>query len=101
MTKDLERESKHLLPCKPEWYEIEVEGQIHPNWFNWLDGWSITPQPGGNTFLRGPLADQPALHGLFARIRDLNLKILSLKKFEDAQSVGTYNVGSKNDDENH
>lgn len=65
---------------KPDWYEVQVEGQINPSWFSWLEGWEITPLSDGNTLLAGPVIDQPALHGLFARLRDLNIKILSLKK---------------------
>ena len=64
----------------PDLYEVEVEGQFNPAWFDWLDGWEITLLPDGNTLLSGWIRDQPALHGLFARIRDLNLKIISLKK---------------------
>jgi hypothetical protein len=63
-----------------DWYEIEVEGQFNPGWFDWIEGWEITPLPGGNTLLSGRIIDQPALHGIFARIRDLNLKIISLNK---------------------
>ncbi len=63
-----------------DWYEIQVEGHINPSWFSCLDGWEITALPDGNTLLAGPVVDQPALHGLFARIRDLNLKIISLHR---------------------
>jgi len=62
-----------------DWYEVEVEGQFSSSWFNWLEGWKITPLPSGNTLLYGQVIDQPALHGLFARIRDMNIKIISLK----------------------
>jgi hypothetical protein len=79
-----------------DWYEIEVEGQFNPGWFDWLDGWEITTLPSGNTLLSGRLVDQPALHGMFARIRDLNLKIISLKKCVRPQSDGTQ--GTKNQD---
>jgi hypothetical protein len=63
-----------------DWYEIEVEGHFNPRWFDWPDGGEIIHLPNGNTLLSCWVRDQPALHGLFARIRDLNLKILSLKK---------------------
>ena len=72
-----------------DWYEIEVEGRFNPRWFNWLDGWEITPLPSGNTLLSGRIIDQPALHGLFACIRDLNLKIISLKKSARPKSYET------------
>jgi hypothetical protein len=62
-----------------DWYEIEVEGRVSPGWFDSLDGWEITPLMSGNTLISGWIVDQPALHGLFARIRDMNVKIISLK----------------------
>ena len=64
---------------KQDWYEILVEGQFHLCWFSGLDEWEISPLPNGNTLLSGPVIDQPALHGLFTRVRDMNLKILSLR----------------------
>jgi len=63
-----------------DWYEIQVEGHFNPGWFNWMDEWKITPLPNGNTLLAGPVIDQPSLHGIFAHIRDMNVKIISLKK---------------------
>ncbi len=66
--------------CMQDWYELELEGNLNPKWFDWLNGWEITYLPNGNTLLSGWVRDQPALHGLFARVRDLNLKIISLKK---------------------
>ena len=72
-----------------DWYEVEVESHFNPQWFNWLDGWEITSSPSGNTLLSGQVVDQPALHGIFACIRDLNLKIISLKKSACSQSDET------------
>jgi hypothetical protein len=69
-----------------DWYEIEVEGSINPTWFDWPDGGEVIPLPNGNTLLYCRVKDQPALHGLFARIRDLNLKILFLKRSLNPQS---------------
>jgi len=71
---------------RQDWYEVELEGQINPGWFDCLDGWEISPLLNGNMLLSGQVVDQPALHGLFARIRDLNLKIISLKKSVCPQS---------------
>ena len=72
-----------------DWYEIEVEGHINPGWFDWLDGWKITPLTSGSTLLSGRIIDQSALHGIFACVRDLNLKIISLKKSACPQSDET------------
>jgi hypothetical protein len=71
---------QHQTSGEQDWYEVEIEGAINPGWFDWLDDWKIILLPNGNTLLSGWVIDQPALHGLFARIRDLNIKIISLKK---------------------
>ena len=79
MTDETGKQQQHEQDGE-DWYEVEVEGYFCPGWFDWLDGWETTPLPNGNTLLSGWIRDQPALHGLFARIRDLNIKIISLKK---------------------
>lgn len=83
---DEKGKERHSEQNRQDWYEVEIEGQFSPSWFDWLDGWEITLLPNGNTLLAGWVRDQPALHGLFARIRDLNLKIISLKNRAGLQS---------------
>ena len=60
-------------------YEIRVEGTLDPSWSDWLYGLSITPTGENETILCGPVADQAALHGILNRIRDMNLRLLSVK----------------------
>jgi hypothetical protein len=60
-------------------YEFRVEGYLRPEWSGWLDGLEISHEEGGVTVLSGPVADQAALHGLLAKIRDLNLKLIALR----------------------
>jgi hypothetical protein len=62
----------------PTIYNIRVKGHLDPCWSEWLDGVVITPLENGETFLSGPVVDQAALHGLLAKIRDLNLKPISV-----------------------
>ena len=66
----------------PVVYEIRVEGQIDTRWSDWFAGLAISPQAGGNTLLRGPLADQAALHGVLMKIRDLRLVLISVTRLE-------------------
>jgi hypothetical protein len=66
----------------PEFYEICVEGRLGPEWSNWFDGLSVASRPSGETFLSGPIADQAALHGILARIRDLGLPLLSVHRVQ-------------------
>ena len=73
----------------PEMYEIRVAGHLSANWAARFEGLSMQHQPEGETVLSG-LLDQAALHGVLARIRDLGLKLISVKRIgEDngAQSV--------------
>jgi hypothetical protein len=85
---------KEQLPeqNRQDWYEIEVAGHFNPGWFDWLEGWEITTLPSGNTLLSGRVIDQPALHGIFACIRDLNLKIISLNTSAWATSDKTQGI---------
>ena len=61
-------------------YNIRLEGHLDPSWSEWLNNMEIISLETGETILSGPVADQTALHGLFAKIRDMNLKINSVSK---------------------
>jgi hypothetical protein len=63
-----------------EWYEIRVEGQLPCDWSDWFEGLDIQFGPDGESVMSGPLADQPALHGVLAKIRNLNLKLISVNR---------------------
>lgn len=63
-----------------EWYEIRVEGQLPSGWSYWFEGLDMRPGPGGDSILAGPVVDQAALHGLLAKIRDLNLKLVAVNR---------------------
>jgi hypothetical protein len=67
----------------PTIYEIRLEGQLAPCWSEWLEGMTITPLETGETLLSGSLADQAALHGVLNRIRDMNLKLVSVEKKQE------------------
>ncbi len=64
----------------PEWYEIRVEGVLPSDWSNWFEGLEVRRGPHGESILSGFLADQAALHGVLAKIRDLNLKLISVTR---------------------
>lgn len=57
-----------------------VKGHLENRWARRFEGLAITLLPGGETALTGPLADQAALHGVLATIRDLGLPLLSVHR---------------------
>jgi len=61
-----------------EQYEIKIKGHLDQQWSDWFSGLKLTHLAGNITQLSGPLPDQAALHGLLERIRDLNLKLISI-----------------------
>jgi hypothetical protein len=65
-------------------YEIRVKGVLDRGWSAWFDGLEITSDDRGQTTLAGPVADQAALHGLLAKIRDLGLELLEVRRSDPA-----------------
>jgi hypothetical protein len=59
-------------------YQIRVKGALDQRWSAWFDGLQISGEPGGVTVIAGEVADQAALHGLLAKVRDLGLPLLSV-----------------------
>lgn len=68
---------------KERTYRIRVRGTLDGKWSDWFDGLTIAPQANDETLLVGPVADQAALHGLLAKIRDLGLPLLSIREVTD------------------
>lgn len=60
-------------------YEIWVEGHLKEGPSDLFDGMLVTNLEGGRAILSGLVADQAALHGLLARVRDMNLKLVGLR----------------------
>ncbi len=71
-------------------YEIRVQGSLADRWSSWFEGLTIRREPNGETVLSGPLPDQAALHGVLARVRDLNLVLISVRRNPSAQQLASY-----------
>jgi hypothetical protein len=74
----------------PRWpvrYEIRVDGVLDDRWADWFCGLQVSIE-GTQTVIFGLLPDQPALHGVLAKIRDLGLCLISVRRL-DAGEGGT------------
>ena len=65
-------------------YQIRVQGELDEGWADRFSNMTITAQ-GGITTLTGTVTDQPALHGLLIKIRDLGLPLLSVNRINLSQ----------------
>ncbi|KRE41093.1 hypothetical protein [Knoellia sp. Soil729] len=61
----------------PDAYVIRVGGHLDPHWAAAF-GLALAHDPDGTTLLTGVVADQAALHGTLARIRDLGVTLISV-----------------------
>lgn len=61
-------------------YEIQVRGHLDLEWADWFPGFVLIHESDGSTVLRGDVDDQPALHGLLARIGQLGLPIYRIQQ---------------------
>ncbi len=64
-----------------ECYEIRLEGLLDESWSEEFAGLTIRNKP-DETILTGSLRDQAVLHGVLARVRDLNLRLISVRRLE-------------------
>ena len=65
----------------PARYEIRVAGVLDGRWAAWFNGLQVSGQ-GEQTVIYGLIADQPALHGLLAKVRDLGLCLISVRRLD-------------------
>lgn len=72
---------KESSMADPLIYAIRIKGLLDPHW-DWLGNLTVTHLEQGETLICGPILDQAALHGLLARIRDLNLTLLSANQID-------------------
>jgi hypothetical protein len=70
----------HSAWSKKGIYEIRLEGHLASCWSETFDGMQFTLTGDGETLLTGAVMDQAALHGLLARVRDLNLTLISVNR---------------------
>jgi hypothetical protein len=68
-------------------YQIQTRGRLDGNWSDWFNGMTIEVdnQNGPPVTTLTGVVDQPALHGILSRIRDLNLPLISVTRIEPSK----------------
>ena len=65
-----------------EIYQFMIHGHLDTHWAGWFDDLSIlrtqAKEGAPVTILQGSIPDQAAIHGILGRIRNLNLKLISI-----------------------
>ena len=64
---------------KPPSYQILLRGHLGPTTLRAFPGLRAEPRD-RDTLLRGPIADQAALHGVLAQIEALGLELLEVHR---------------------
>ena len=73
----------------PARYEIRVKGVLESRWSAWFEGLQVSSDEPDVTVIAGPVTDQAALHGLLAKIRDLALPLISVRRIDpEAEPTG-------------
>jgi hypothetical protein len=63
-------------------YEIRVLGVLDARWSAWFAGLDVSSGASGETTLTGPVRDQAELHGVLARVRDLGLPLVAVRRLD-------------------
>lgn len=66
-------------------FEIVLKETLAAQWAEWFEGLRLEKMHAGRTRLSGDLPDQAALHGILERVRDLNLRLVSVRVREVSQ----------------
>lgn len=72
-------------PVWPARYEIRVDGVLDHWWADWFGGLQVNNED-TQTAIGGLLADQSALDGVLAKIRDLGLCLISVRRLDPGET---------------
>lgn len=70
----------------PARYRVRIRGHLDPAWSAWFDGLTVTQADDGTTEIAGRLADQAALFGLLAALRNLGATLLLVERLEPVEA---------------
>ena len=64
-------------------YEFLVKNHLDDRWKGWFEAERIEQLEDGVTVMVIRVPDQPALHGILEKIRDLNITLISVLEITD------------------
>ncbi|MCB5283934.1 MULTISPECIES: hypothetical protein [unclassified Arthrobacter] len=70
----------------PAGYQLRVDGHLDERWSAWFGDLTLTHEDDGTTSLRGFVPDQPALHGLLVKVRNLGLILISVEAIDPSDT---------------
>ena len=70
-------------------YKICLEGILDERWLRWFEGLEVKANADNQTIISGEF-DQSALHGLFNRIRDLGVTLISVQRHTDKKESSPF-----------
>ena len=65
--------------------KIKIKGHLDSSWKDWFDGLEIIKED-DHTLLLGDARDEAFVYGVLNKIRDLNLKLISVEKIEESDN---------------
>ena len=74
---------------QPDLYEIRLKGHLDARWTDWFEGLTLIHASDGTTILTVQVIDQPSLHGLLRKVRDVGLPLVSVLQVDPDQAEGT------------
>ena len=66
-------------------YTLRVAGRLAGSPRAWFEGLTIIDGADGTTVITWPRLDQPALHGVLGRIRDLGLPLIAVTRIDHTE----------------
>lgn len=79
---------EELTPwVRQTWYRIRVQGHLSERTLHWLEEFTATNTPEGETVLLGPLPDSSALYGLLHRIERLHLPLREVAVVDPVEAI--------------
>lgn len=75
--------------ASPGYYQIRLQGHVGPQWREWFQGFQIHLETNGDTLLHGVVSDQAALHGIFKKVRDIGMPLISVNLLPTSQERGS------------